>query len=149
MKYKLLVAAVSLAFVGSPAFAQTQTAPVLTPEAAAALVRYHAVVDYAYVRPHATLPRKAEDGALLVDSRPARLRYDIGHIQASINIPDTQFDKMVHLLPQDKNREIIFYCQGPTCDLSAKSALKAEKLGYTNLKVYEGGTPDWEAKGEL
>ena len=35
--------------------------------------------------------------------------------------------------------EIIFYCQGPTCDLSAKSALKAEKLGYTNLKVYEAG----------
>lgn len=154
MKVKLLVVTLSAVFAAG--CAQLQQPPATAPAAAAqpaaaeaAMVRYKHVVDYAYVRPHAALPRKAEDGALLVDSRPARLRYDIGHIQGSINIPDTQFDKLTHLLPQDKNREIIFYCQGPKCDLSAKSALKAEKLGYKNLKVYEGGVPDWEAKGEI
>jgi len=111
-------------------------------------VRYTRVVDYAYVKKHAALPRD-EKAALIVDSRPAARRYDIGHIPGAINIPDSQFDKLAPtLLPADKNVEIIFYCQGPTCDLSAKSAYKAEKLGYANVKVYEGGVPDWEAHGE-
>lgn len=117
-------------------------------EATEGLVRYKHVVDYAYVKKHATLPRD-EKAALIVDSRPAARRYDIGHIPGAINIPDTQFDKLAPtLLPADKGKEIIFYCQGPTCDLSSKSALKAEKLGYTNIKVYEAGIPDWEAHGE-
>lgn len=149
MKYKILVAAVSFTLVASPAFAQTQTAPVITPEAAAALVRFHSDVNFEHVRPHAQLPRKAEDGAMLIDSRPARMRYDIAHIPGAVNIPDTQFDKLTHLLPKDKSREIIFYCQGLTCDLSDKSAFKAEKLGYTNVRTYKGGTPDWEAKGGI
>jgi rhodanese-related sulfurtransferase len=31
--------------------------------------------------------------------------------------------------------------------LSHNSAFKAEKLGYTNIKVYAAGMPDWMAKG--
>jgi len=31
--------------------------------------------------------------------------------------------------------------------LSHNSAFKAEKLGYTNIKVYPAGSPDWKAKG--
>lgn len=148
MNIKLLVAAVALAFVAGHPAAQT-AAPAAEPQASeSSLVRYQKVVDYDYVKPLATLPRKIEEGALFIDSRPKARRYDIGHIPGAINLPDTQFEKMVHLLPQDKTRELIFYCQGPTCDLSSKSALKAEKLGYTNIKVYEAGIPDWEARGE-
>lgn len=148
MHVKLIVAAIALAFVAGHPAAQT-TAPAAEPQASeSTLVRYPKVVDFAYVKPLATLPRKVEEGALFIDSRPKARRFDIGHIPGAINIPDTQFEKMSHLLPQDKSRELIFYCQGPSCDLSAKSAQKAEKLGYTNIKVYEGGIPDWEARGE-
>jgi rhodanese-related sulfurtransferase len=31
--------------------------------------------------------------------------------------------------------------------LSHNSAFKAEKLGYTNIKVYPAGSPEWKAKG--
>ena len=31
--------------------------------------------------------------------------------------------------------------------LSHNSAFKAEKLGYTNIRVYSDGYPDWAAKG--
>lgn len=147
-KLKLFAIAASVALAAGCAQSPSTSADAKPAESAEGLVRYKNVVDYAYVKKHAALPRD-EKAALIVDSRPAARRYDIGHIPGAINIPDTQFDKLAPtMLPADKNAEIIFYCQGPTCDLSAKSALKAEKLGYTNIKVYEAGIPDWEAKGE-
>lgn len=146
-KLKLFAIAATVAFVAGCAQSPTSSGTG-SAESTEGLVRYKHVVDYAYVKKHAALPRD-DKASLIVDSRPAARRYDIGHISGAINIPESQFDKLAPtMLPADKNAEVIFYCQGPTCDLSAKSALKAEKLGYTNLKVYEGGSPDWEAKGE-
>jgi rhodanese-related sulfurtransferase len=109
---------------------------------------YKHLVAFDFVKPHAEMP-KDDKAALLVDSRPAARRYDTGHIPLAINIPDSQFDKNIDKLPADKSALIIFYCQGVECDLSHKSAFKAEALGYTNVKVYPAGQPEWEAKGEL
>jgi rhodanese-related sulfurtransferase len=78
----------------------------------------------------------------LVDSRPAP-RFQEGAIPTAINIPYPSFDKMVDRLPADKKRLLIFYCSGPTCSMSPSSALKAEKLGYANIRVYQAGMPDW------
>jgi rhodanese-related sulfurtransferase len=147
-KLKLLAIVASVALMAGCAQSPSTTAGDKATESAEGLTRYKHVVDFTYIKKHAALPRD-EKASLIVDSRPAARRYDTGHIPGAINIPDTQFDKLAaKLLPADKNAEIIFYCQGPTCDLSAKSAFKAEKLGYTNIKVYEGGIPDWEARGE-
>ncbi|MDP2109701.1 MAG: rhodanese-like domain-containing protein [Thiobacillus sp.] len=148
LKLKLFAIVASIALVSGCAQTPPGSAGAKATESAEGLIRYKHVVDYAYIKPHATLPRD-QKASLIVDSRPAARRYDIGHIPGAINIPESQFDKLAPtMLPADKNAEIILYCQGPTCDLSAKSALKAEKLGYTNIKVYEAGIPDWEAKGE-
>lgn len=109
---------------------------------------YRHLVGYEAVKPHAELP-KDDSAAMLIDSRPTAARYDPGHIPLAINIPDTQFDKHLAKLPANKAAPIIFYCQGFECILSHNSAFKAEKLGYTNVKVYPAGLPEWEAKGEL
>ena len=53
------------------------------------------------------------------------------------------------LLPEDKKTLLVFYCGGVKCKLSHKSAFKAEKLGYTNVKVYANGFPDWKKNGGL
>jgi rhodanese-related sulfurtransferase len=84
---------------------------------------------------------------MIIDSRPAARQYDPGHIPGAINIPDSQFDKLVDKLPADKATLLLFYCGGLECMLSHNSAFKAEKLGYTNVKVYPAGSPDWKAKG--
>lgn len=113
---------------------------------------YKHLVGFEAVKPHAELPKdmEAKGATLLVDSRPAARRYDNGHIPTAINIPETQFDKLAPaLLPKDKAAPIIFYCQGFECPLSHKSAFKAEALGYSNVKVYPAGIPDWQARGEL
>lgn len=86
-------------------------------------------------------------GVMIIDSRPAARRYDVGHVPGAVNIPDTQFEKLVKLLPADKATHLVFYCGGLDCMLSHSSAFKAEKLGYTKISVYAEGLPEWEAKG--
>jgi len=104
-----------------------------------------ALVDFDFMRQNVSIPPKK--GVMIIDSRPAARQYDPGHIPGAVNIPDSQFDKLVDKLPADKATLLLFYCGGLECMLSHNSAFKAEKLGYTNIKVYPAGSPDWKAKG--
>jgi len=84
-------------------------------------------------------------GYTLIDSRPLP-RVQEGTIPTSINLPYPAFDKFVDRLPKDKDRLTIFFCQGITCVMSPNSLKKAQALGYTNLKVYREGYPEWLEK---
>ncbi|MCT8137550.1 rhodanese-like domain-containing protein [Anaerobacillus sp. CMMVII] len=83
---------------------------------------------------------------VLIDSRPPPV-YNTGHINGAINIPDGEFDTLAHLLPENKDKMLIFYCGGLHCHLSPASANKALALGYTNVWVYQEGTPFWKSFG--
>lgn len=78
----------------------------------------------------------------LVDSRPLP-RFQEGAIPTAINIPYPAFDKFADRLPQDKARLVVFYCSGITCTMSPKSMQRAESMGYTNVRVYREGMPEW------
>ena len=78
----------------------------------------------------------------LIDSRPLP-RVQEGTIPTAINLPYPAWDKSVDRLPKDKGRFTIFFCQGVTCMMSPNSLRKAEALGYTNVKVYREGYPEW------
>jgi len=112
-----------------------------------AFEKYKNLVTYEELKAYATIP--VRDDVLLIDARPTRKKYDIGHIPGSINIPNTFFAKMMDRLPADKNKLLIFYCGGLKCPLSHKSAVKAEQAGYTNIKVFPTGFPDWKKQGNL
>ena len=101
--------------------------------------KFHDIVDAAFVRQYAKVPQP--EGVTIIDSRPFKPKYIKGHIPTAINLPDSQFDKLVDKLPKDKNDLLIFYCGGYACKLSHKSAWKAEKLGYNNVKVFAAGYP--------
>ena len=107
---------------------------------------YKDIVDAAFVSQYATIPPK--EGVLIVDSRPSR-KYDKGHVVPAVSIPDRKFDEMTDMLPADKSNLLVFYCGGLKCPLSHKSAAKAEALGYTNVKVYAAGYPDWVIAGHV
>lgn len=106
---------------------------------------YGKLVDVEFVKQNVDIPPKKD--VMLIDSRPAARQYDPGHIPGAVNIPDSKFDQLAGSLPQDKNTLLLFYCGGVECKLSHNSAFKAEKLGYTNIRVYADGYPDWAAKG--
>ena len=124
-----------------PASVQAADAPVIQAREG----WYKALVDFDFVRSNVDIPPRK--GVLVIDSRPAARQFDPGHIPSAINIPDSQFDKQVERLPSDKSTLLIFYCGGVDCMLSHNSAFKAEKLGYTNIKVYAAGMPEWVSKG--
>lgn len=106
---------------------------------------YGKLVDIEFVKQNVDIPPRK--GVMIIDSRPAARQYDPGHIPGAVSIPDSKFDQMIGSLPQDKSTLLIFYCGGVECMLSHNSAFKAEKLGYTNIRVYADGSPDWAAKG--
>ena len=50
-------------------------------------------------------------GYTLVDSRPG-IKYKAGHIPTSISMPFPKMKQMKDKLPKDKDRLLIFYCEG-------------------------------------
>jgi rhodanese-related sulfurtransferase len=81
----------------------------------------------------------------LIDSRPL-VRFQEGAIPTAIHLPFIGFDKFADRLPKDKNQLVVFYCGGITCTLSPNSLKKAKLLGYTNLRVYREGQPEWATR---
>lgn len=109
---------------------------------------FHDLVDVAFVKQYVKIPRP--EGVLLIDSRPYEAKFVKGYIPTAVSLPDSKFDELAAtVLPADKNALLIFYCEGYTCKLSHKGAAKAEKLGYTNVKVFAGGFPVWVASGNV
>lgn len=136
-----LPAALPAALWSAPAHAQAASLQ------AAQANYYKNLVDFDFVKQWVAIPPKK--GVMLIDARPAARKFNPGHIFGAINIPDDKFEQMKDELPQDKGTLLIYYCEGPECVLSHNSAKKAEALGYSNVKVYTNGYPEWIAKGEF
>ncbi len=88
----------------------------------------------------------AKKNFLLIDARTAT-EYQEAHIIGAISIPENKFDESRALLPADKTKLLVFYCNGVKCGKSKKSAVKAASAGYKNINIYNEGFPVWEEKG--
>jgi rhodanese-related sulfurtransferase len=147
-KHRILTAILLAAVAAAPLTYSTTAAAEQTAAAPAKANYYTKLVDIDFVKKYAVIPVRAD--VMIIDSRPAARKYDIGHIPGAVNIPDTQFDELApKMLPPDKSMLLIFYCEGPECTLSHKGAFKAEKLGYTNIVVYTEGYPEWAKQGNI
>ena len=126
-------------------FALTAMAGIaMAEEAKPTFKEFHSIVDYTFMAKYAKMPKPK--GVMIVDSRPYKPKFVAGYIPTAVSIPTSQFDKMIDKLPADKSDLLIFYCGGFKCALSHKAAFKAEALGYTNVKVYAAGFPDYKKK---
>ena len=105
---------------------------------------FHGIVDAKFVKAHMAVPMP--ENVMIIDARPYKVKYTKGHIPGAVSIPFSEFDKKANLLPKDKNTLLIYYCGGLKCKLSHKSAKKAEKLGYKNIKVFAKGYPEWVSR---
>ena len=135
-----VLAAMLLAVVGC---ASAPKAPEAVSTAPDTSWKFHDIVDVAFVQELAKVPAPAD--TMIIDSRPKRAKYDKGYIPSAVSIPNSKFEALKGNLPENKDALLVFYCQGPTCKLSHKSAWKAEKLGYKNVKVFENGFPKWKS----
>ncbi|MBI5483124.1 MAG: rhodanese-like domain-containing protein [Deltaproteobacteria bacterium] len=83
---------------------------------------------------------------ILIDARTAQ-EYQEAHIHSAISIPLNVLEKDSSTLAAAKDARLVFYCNGVKCGKSAKSALIARSLGYTDISIYAEGMPVWEEKG--
>lgn len=104
------------------------------------------VVDYNYTKTKIGKGTHATAKAVLVDARPNK-KFKVGTIPSSINIPDTEYEKYIHQLKDTpKNKEILVYCGGWNCGKSPKLANMLKKDGFTNVKLYQAGEPQWSKR---
>jgi TolB-like protein/class 3 adenylate cyclase/rhodanese-related sulfurtransferase/Flp pilus assembly protein TadD len=84
-------------------------------------------------------------GIVFIDSRGS-VDFGRGHIPGATNL---LFHKVWDNLPQivDLDEEVVFYCGGPDCHLSANSSAQALILGYTKVYYFAGGFSAWEDAG--
>lgn len=101
------------------------------------------MVDYAYVKKAIGNGTHGGATAKLVDARPAK-KYVSSTIPSSINLPDTKFDQFKGQLDDiAKDTEMIVFCGGWKCGKSPKVASYLQKMGYTDVKLYQAGMPEW------
>jgi rhodanese-related sulfurtransferase len=88
----------------------------------------------------------AKEDFILADAL-SPIEFAEDRIAGAVNLPPTALKSGRAKLPADKAKKIVFYCKGPKCTKSLKSANLAVKLGYTNVAVYNDGLPAWMKAG--
>lgn len=73
----------------------------------------------------------------------AKSCYDHSHLPNAIHLSPISAESDAPLILPDKNALIVLYCSDATCLASGDVARKLEKMGYCNVRVYEGGKQDW------
>jgi rhodanese-related sulfurtransferase len=96
-------------------------------------------------------------GAMMVDARKAS-EFAESTIKGAINVPydpeksakDPNFDASLDRFDlskfTDKNKDIVTFCNGPTCWKGYKAAVVLSKAGFKNIHWYRVGLPDWKAR---
>ena len=58
---------------------------------------------------------------------------------------EARFAALLKLLTPELSAPLVFYCQNRNCWLSVNAALRAQRLGYTQVGWYRGGIDSWKA----
>lgn len=69
------------------------------------------------------------------------------NISGSRRVPLDKVGSEVRQSGIAKNTDIVVYCAGPHCPQSRMAAEKLVKLGYDNVRAYEGGLEEWKQAG--
>lgn len=86
------------------------------------------------------LKQKQQNGAIIIDVRSAQ-EYNEGHLNYAKNIPDYKINNNIVNIIQNKNQEIVLYCESGT--RSKKAYKKLTKYGYTNVYNLYGGLENY------
>ena len=104
-----------------------------------------------------TVKALVSNGAVLVDTR-IEAEYKDKHIPGALWLPygekslkdvafDAKIDNFPGLAKLDRERNIVFQCNGPECWKSYKASRAAIAAGYKHIYWFRGGMPEWELAG--
>jgi 3-mercaptopyruvate sulfurtransferase SseA len=83
---------------------------------------------------------KATQDIVIVDTQPSEY-FAEAHIPGAVNLPYTDRIKPPVNLPRTKT--LVLYCPCQNEEESTEMAIQLEKLGYSKLKLLQGGLPRW------
>jgi len=82
---------------------------------------------------------------LFIDVR-SEDEYEGSHIEDAINIPVSEIEERLDEIPKDK--PVIVYCNGSSCNRSGQAASILKENGYKEVfDLVGGGVFEWEEKG--
>ena len=88
----------------------------------------------------------SDNAPILIDARIKKDR-NYGYIESSISLPDIETNcSTLSGITQDKERHLMFYCNGVQCGRSVISIKVARSCGYHNLSWFKGGFAEWKEK---
>ena len=89
-----------------------------------------------------------DEGALPVDAR-SREAYLEGHLPGARALPRSTDDELLETFRQEipLDRTLIVYCSGYGCTDSFVVAENLSSMGYEDVRVFEGGLPEWTDAG--
>jgi len=93
--------------------------------------------------------RQAADfDVLIVDARSPEL-YERSHILGAVSLPMVDVESMLpaFIASVPKERSLITYCNGFGCPDSFDLGVRLLEEGYRDVRVFEGGFPEWHAAG--
>jgi rhodanese-related sulfurtransferase len=91
-----------------------------------------------------SLLEKARRGdVVVIDVRPST-EYATGHLPFARSLPLAELRQRLAELPADK--DIVAYCRGPFCMMSAEAVAMLREHGYRAQKIADG-TAEWQAAG--
>ncbi|RKP53154.1 ArsR family transcriptional regulator [Cohnella endophytica] len=88
--------------------------------------------------------RMGKGEVLLIDVRPEE-EYEAGHIPGAISIPIEELEKQLASLPV--NKQIVAYCRGPYCLMSAHAVEMLTRKGIKAFRLEEG-VHEWSQRAE-
>ncbi len=87
-------------------------------------------------------------GGLIVDARNPEL-FAMGHIDGALSLALVDSDALLpdFLARISKDQVIVTYCSGFGCPDSFDLGVLLIELGYQDVRVFEGGYPEWRDAG--
>ena len=83
---------------------------------------------------------KATQDIVIVDTQPVEYFHE-AHIPGAVSLPYTDRIRTPVNLPRTKT--LVLYCPCQNEEESTEMAIQLEKLGYSKLKLLQGGLPRW------
>lgn len=89
--------------------------------------------------------QRGQDGFLVVDVRE-QAAFDLCHVKGALSFPN--YRKVTSETTQDlpKDKVLVVYCWGHSCNSSTKAALRFAALGF-QVKEMQGGIEYWRREG--
>lgn len=90
----------------------------------------------------------ASGDLLLIDARDSEL-YGAGHLPGARNLPWGEVDARLEVFRRTVpvGRSLVTYCSGYSCEDSFFLAERLLAEGYRDVRVFEGGFPEWQDAG--